>query len=362
MFDKDSIRQKRPRLEGLDSPILKAMGYGVNAPNPHNTQAWKFKFLSETDLLFCIDKNRLLPMTDPLTRQIHIGCGCFIETLKIGATRIGYETIVKYFPETNNQNKENSQKPVAKISLLKNEQIKKDNLFDYIYTRQTNRKTYKGPLIKDEEFRIINELTEANDNEIILVNKTHEMKPFFDLFYKAMEIECLNHHLYEETRKWFRFNEKERAEKRDGLSVPETVGVDGLRRFIVENSLKNGDPQRWFSDQSIKSYLNGFKKGISSSKALVFLKTVNNDKVDWLNSGRTYTRLHLATTKLGFYPHPYSQVLQEYPEMKDLQREFNELLDVKEPEKIQMAVRIGRSNKPNLSYRRHINDFIISKK
>lgn len=360
MGKKDFISQRRPGLEGLDSPILKAIGYGVNAPNPHNTQAWKFKILSDTDMLFYIDESRLIPMTDPPARQIHIGSGCFIETLKIGATAMGYETIVEYFPEGFYQYKEIGQKPVAKISLSKNEQIKKDDLFDYIYGRQMSRKIYKGPLVKDEEFESINELVGTSDVEIIFLNKPNEMKPFFDIFYRAMEIECLTHHLYEETRIWFRYSEKERTEKRDGLSVPEIMGVDGLRRFIVEKYMKKGDPKRWFSDWTVESYLKGFKKGIASSKALVFLKTVTNDKLDWVKSGRTYARFHLAITKFGFFSHPYSQVLQEYQEMTDLQRKFNELLGIKGSQKIQMAVRIGRSDRPNLSYRRRINDFIIS--
>lgn len=75
MGKKDFISQRRPVLKGLDSPILKAISYGVNMPNPHNTQAWKFKIISDTDMLSYIDESRLLPMNDPSTRQIHIGSG-----------------------------------------------------------------------------------------------------------------------------------------------------------------------------------------------------------------------------------------------------------------------------------------------
>jgi len=53
--------------------------------------------------------------------------------------------------------------------------------------------------------------------------------------------------------------------------------------------------------------------------------------------------LNLATTKLGLALHPLSQILQEFPEMKATQAEFNPLLGVKEPGKIQMIARLGRS-------------------
>jgi hypothetical protein len=61
-------RQKRPRVDLLATPIDKAIAFGCNAPNPHNTQAWKFH-ASELETLFYVDEERLLPVTDPPARQ-----------------------------------------------------------------------------------------------------------------------------------------------------------------------------------------------------------------------------------------------------------------------------------------------------
>ena len=78
---------------------MQAIAYGIHAPNPHNTQAWKFKLTSDTEALFYIDERRLLPVTDPPARQIHIGAGCCIETLAVGMSRHGYDTAVEYLPQ-----------------------------------------------------------------------------------------------------------------------------------------------------------------------------------------------------------------------------------------------------------------------
>ena len=56
---------------------------------------------------------------------------------------------------------------------------------------------------------------------------------------------------------------------------------------------------------------------------------------------------------------PNSQVLQEYPEMTMLQAEFNELLAVRAPEKVQMAVRVGRAKRAYVALRRDPQDFLI---
>jgi hypothetical protein len=54
---------------------------------------------SDLQTVLYVDEARVLSATDPLTRQIHVGCGCFIETLSVGATSMGFGTTVESFPE-----------------------------------------------------------------------------------------------------------------------------------------------------------------------------------------------------------------------------------------------------------------------
>ena len=75
-------------------------------------------------------------------------------------------------------------------------------------------------------------------------------------------------------------------------------------------------------------------------------------------AGRSLARIHLGLTRLGLTCHPYSQVLQEYPEMSALQAEFNQLLKVRLPAKVQMAVRIGRARRAYIAPRRDPGDFL----
>lgn len=308
-------------------------------------------------MLFLVDEHRLLPMTDPPARQIHIGCGCFIETLAIGAKGMGYETGVEYLPEGSYSFEEIGRKPVAKIALDKREGLQKDEFYDYIFERQTNRRNYEGPPLSDAELSSLRKASSYDGSvEFLSATDPKEMRPLFDIFYKAMEIECITRRLYEESRIWFRFSEKERAEKRDGLSVPQ-MGIGGLKRAFMEWYLNKGNPSRWFSKTSINRYLSAVKQGIYSSQGIVFLKTRTNNQLDWIKTGRVYARMCLAATKHGLYTHPQSQVLQEYPEMRELQEEFNRLLGVKGDEKVQMAARIGRAERAYYPYRRNLPNF-----
>ena len=178
------------------------------------------------------------------------------------------------------------------------------------------------------------------------------MEPLLAIFDRAMTIECETRRLYEETRVWFRFNERERAEKRDGLSLPQ-MGIVGPQVRLLEWYLNHGDPRRWYSKRSVNACLKVFRKGLASAEGLLLLKTATNTQEDWIKAGRAYARASLAAEKLGLEMHPCSQVLQEYPEMTELQRQFNELMGIAGQEKIQMAVRIGKGPTPYYTYRRH---------
>ena len=48
-----------------------------------------------------------------------------------------------------------------------------------------------------------------------------------------------------------------------------------------------------------------------------------------------------AAASLGLVTQPPSQVLQEYPEMRALQREFEARVGQRDGEKVQMLVRVG---------------------
>jgi hypothetical protein len=352
--------EKRTNPAELSIPILKAIAYGITAPSPHNTQSWYIDTLSSTEMLLYV--KHALPETDPPARQIHIGAGCFIELVAIGMSNEGYETKVEYFPfgEYPIEKNKIGSKPLAKITLIKNSNIQKDVLYDYIYQRGTNRKAYTGKMITEQEFEQLKSLIGKTFSQLIFITGEAEMKPYLEIFRKAMEIETRTRLTNEETRKMFRYSEKERLLKKDGISIPQ-MGMSGLIKMFAEKSLKNGDSATWHSEKNFINTMKGINKGIYSSKGIIMFKTNNNKLLDWVLTGRDYARYNVAIAKLGIVTHPYNQVIQEYPEMKKKQKEFELLTKSNSVEKIQMIVRIGRAKTTYKSWRKNIDAFILKK-
>ena len=347
---------KRPDPDLFEQPVVKAVALGINAPSPHNTQSWKFKILNDLEMYLYIDEKNLLPATDPPARQIHIGAGCFLETMVQGATLIGYDAVVTLFPEGYSSSVDFGTKSVAKVSLRRTENTPSP-LAGYISKRQTSRDAYVGDVVSDSEFRNLKNISGNQHCELVFFNR--DLNVFFDVFYEAFAIESRTYATNEESRKMFRFSETERKEKRDGLSIPQ-MGKSGLEKFFAETALKDGDEKTWHSEKMIDLSLKSFKKGLESSKGIVIWKTKTNTFEDWVRSGMDYAKVSLAMTKMGFFAHPYNQVIQEYPEMKLQRDRFNSMMGIVEPEKIQMIIRIGRSKVPYYSYRRKLNDFLVT--
>ncbi len=344
--------------ENYSDPILKAINTGITAPNPHNTQAWKFRILNSTEMLLYVDEKRILPATDPPARQIHIGQGTFLEHLKIGAKQIGYDSQIQILPEGDYTLGEIGKKPVAQIKLVQSP-VSGHILFNSLNSRATNRSIYSGNFITEQELKNIMEIGKTESCNLSFIITEKEMKPFKEIFYQAMKIEMTTFRTNDESRIWFRFSDEEIYSLRDGISLPGN-GVTGLKRWIAETFFISSDPDKFHDKSGTEAGLSMFQRVVDSTKGFVFFRTETNTKKDWILAGMDYARFHLATTHAALQLSPLSQILQEFPEMEKLKNRFEELTLTKSPAKIQMIARLGRSNYRFFAPRRSLKDMIVT--
>lgn len=339
---------------------FQVLAYAILCPNPHNKQPWIVRLTGPMSFDLYVDPERLLPETDPVHRQIHIGQGTFLETLSIAATGLGYQAVIDYFPQGIYSNTELADKPVAGIKLVKIEGIKIDPLFNSLLTRHSNKREYNGYQLDKTEIATLQKAHSTySDYPLTFQDSPSAKAVLVKTLTQAMQIEVGNKQRDMETIEMFRFNDDEVRQHRDGFSVAQ-AGLSGVTKFIAETFFLDRekvekDPTE-FGQQAVEMT----QKGAQSSNTFGWIATLSNTRLDQVKVGRDYCRMNLQTTMMGFAQHPMSQVLQEYDDMIALQQSFKNSFNIPLTETVQMLFRLGKAEPVAHGPRRLITQLIRS--
>lgn len=339
-----AIAPWRAAGQGRD-PRERALSYAALAPNPHNLQSWLIELVGEDQMRLFVDRSRLLPETDPFSRQIVIGQGCFLETLVLGAGLAGYRAEVSLFPQGSFSTDGVDHRPVADI------RFSAGGTADPLAAAITQRRSVKEPfdakrLPSDVQMRALTALSTA----AVRVEATaapDRVKRLRGLLYEGMEIETRLPRTFLESVKLMRIGSKEIAQHRDGIDIGGgMIEVLGRAGIITREAL--ADP----TSNGFQAGLDLYKAMTDGTPALIWLTTPGNRREDQIAAGRAYQRLALSVTQAGLALHPMSQLLQEYPEMAGAQQRLLAELGSKAPERVQMIARIGYGPKVSPAPRR----------
>ncbi|TGG92427.1 twin-arginine translocation pathway signal protein [Natronospirillum operosum] len=342
---------------------LQTLSYGLLAANPHNIQPWLIRLEAPRQFSLFVDPERLLPETDPVHRQIHIGQGTFLENVSIAAGALGYVADISLFPEGEYNNSTLEDLPVAHVHLRPSDIDISDPLFDAILDRQTNKRPYTDEPVRATERSSLRTLANyplARGPEPDFALHWHwfdtdtEREAMTELIGQAMAVEVSDHDRHLETWRLFRFNEEEVERYRDGFSYGNN-GITGLRRWLVERLYSRESARD--SDSSWAQFPVDQHYEIAASAPLFgALSTTGNTRRDQVLLGRHYQRLNLAATRLGIAIHPHSQILQEYPDMASLQARLHSQFGFGENTTVQMLYRMGYADPVDKTPRRALAD------
>ncbi len=352
----DPVAGWRSPGAGEADPRRFALAHAILAPNPHNTQPWLVEFNgADTMTLYC-DLDRRLPFTDPLDRQITMGCGAFLQlyAMKVG----GWE--MQYFPDGAPEvGQRLDDRPIARV---KNHPRldPEDPLGAHIATRRTNRSDYTARAPSAEALVTIEQAganwMEPGSHPFLTVRSEADpasVATIRDLVWRAFDREMRTRGAQEETYGWLRFGEEERARHRDGLYID--VPFSGMLRalgMLDREGIVN--PESRASRQAAAEW----RRKIDSAPAFMWMTTPDDSPTTRLLAGMAYARMNLAATAAGLAMHPWSQALQEYEEMADIYAEVKPLLGIPASETVQMLVRVGHAEAVEPAARRDMAEFV----
>ncbi len=316
------------------------LAHAILAPHSHNLQSWVVDLGTPDQILLRCDPTRLLPETDPLSRQIMMSHGTFLELLDIAARERGLRADITLFPEGAFGPQKIDARPVARIRLVSDPTVVKDALFAQILARRTNRSAYQPARAVPAEAR--QAMAEAVAPlamrfGFIGAEQPTALQRHRAIASQAWRIELITPRTIMESYRVLRVGAAEVAQHRDGLTVmdPKLVWMDRLGLF---DRSKAPAPDSF----ATTSQTEDFDAKLASTTSFLWIVSAGNDRATQVNAGRAYARVQLAGTAHGVAMQPLSQALQEYPEQAGPYEAIHTLLEAPpRTQTVQMWARVG---------------------
>lgn len=333
----------------------RVLSYAMLAPNPHNLQPWLVDLRQTGQIDLYCDRTRLLPQTDPFSRQILIGHGAFLELLDLAASAAGHRTEITYFPQGEFGDRVDD-RPVASIRLISDANRSPDSLFEQILHRRSAKIPFDAtqPLLLEHGQALATAYSDPECQLSVATDRSRVLS-LQGMVQSAMEIELRTPHTYQESVDVMRIGAREVEQHRNGIDL--TGAAIGWGRLLgMVNREKLADP----TSGAFRSGVTMYREMAQGTPAFAWMTTTNNTRSTQLAVGRAYARLNLKATALGVAMHPMSQVLQEYAEIQALQRGFLTMLGIAPGDTVQMLLRLGYADRPAPSPRRDLQDLLLS--
>jgi nitroreductase len=342
-----------------------ALGHALLAPSSHNRQPWQVDLREPDAITLYVDRERLLPETDPWFRQIVVSQGTFLELLVIALRERGIEPTVALFPDGEFAARGLDDRPVARVGWSGPASAPaRDPLFAQVLRRHTAKVDYDperpvAPAVLDRLARALPAGAGVRFGGTVDPARLPALR---QLCADAAVVELGTERTVMESIRLLRVGPAEIAAHRDGLAVntPMLRALDAVGLF-------HRRPPPAADDAAFKNMLARFEGYSRSAAGFVWLATPppsgaahGTGRRGEVEAGRAYMRLQLEATALGLQMHPMSQAIQEFAEMKPLYERLHRLTvdQPAERETVQMFCRIGYCSDQQHTPRRDVDAII----
>lgn len=348
----------------FSDPRIRLSAVGLLAASGHNMQPWKLSFDQSDPMVFYLyaDSSRITKEVDMDARQMMISQGTFLEYIRIAGEQQGWHTGISLFPDGIYDEKallhSMDTKPVARITLSK-AQPASSPLYPTIFLPDTNRSAYQQIPLTSEQVQAFENLSIGQEISVKLFQDDLNLKQIGKYAMQSAEIEAGVTRIIEESTAIFRSNEYQKNKYRYGYSL-EGQGTSGLMKHLLQGILTIV-PSLNAGDAASQNFIKATRTSVENTPSYAMIISSDNSRIEQVKSGMLYSRLVLTGHILGLAMQPLSQVLEEFPEMKQPYTEFK---DIYAPHggTVQMLFRVGvPTEETSLSMRRDVQSLITEK-
>ena len=347
-----------------DEPDLRRwiVAHAILAPHSHNLQSWLVDLRTPDEIGLRCDRQRLLPVTDPFSRQIMMSHGTFLELLVLAARQRGQRAEITLFPQGAFDERTIDDRPVARVRLVPDASVQPDPLFAQVLKRRTNRNAYDSARpVPAEGWQALASAMVLPDAPAPLafghvgLDDAAALQRHRAIASQAWQIEMTTPAAMLESFKVLRVGAREIAEHRDGLSLTSPLVVAMTKLGLFDRSQAPA-PDSYATTSQLKD----FDTKIVTTPGFLWITSEGNERPTQINAGRAYARVQLAGTALGLSMHPLQQALQEYPEQAQPYAAIHALLGAQRPANtVQMWARVGYAEPVGPAPRRGLDAHLV---
>ncbi|MFE6687479.1 Acg family FMN-binding oxidoreductase [Streptomyces sp. NPDC057743] len=288
----------------LDDTAIKSLVTDATmAPSMHNAQPWRLEYSrsSRTMRLFA-DLDRAMPLADPTTRGLHLGCGAALLNLRTAAAHAGLRTDTTLLPDPHT--------PTLLASLRFDEPHEPlgmglPELHHALRTRHTSRAPFSERRVPAGLRATLSGAAAGEGARLAFLTTPHR-EAVLDLILNAERYDRMDDGREAEQRSW----------TRNAAAEPT---ADGIPEYAFGPTKRGGAaPTRDFAGRRPipgRPYAD-FEK----SPQLASLSTTHDGPADWLRAGQALQRVLLLATHHGLATSFATQPL-EWPDLRWLLRD-----------------------------------------
>ncbi|PFG95519.1 nitroreductase family protein [Saccharopolyspora erythraea NRRL 2338] len=282
------------RSEPSQETMRSALALACRAPSVHNSQPWRWK-LAEHSVQLYADRSRLLPVLDPLGREMVISCGAGLHHARVAFAAEGWRPIVHRVPNPA-QPDHLASIEFSRLSEVDDEAVR---LAAVAVDRHTDRRPFLPDPVPPDLLESLRVFAHSAGARLVLVSDESTRR----------EVELAIQHA----------GSVERARPEYRRELAEWSGTHVLAEGVPARSLPERSPYpRGMAERDFGEVAEGELPVpvLDDGAVLAVLATGGDTVSDWLGAGEALSAVLLAATREGLATCPLSQV-SEVAEARD---------------------------------------------
>lgn len=276
---------------------------GHLAPSTHNSQPWRFQIdASRRIITLSLDRQAILPASDPAGRQAVISIGCALKNMMLGAQELGMPTSITYLSNdvariaaASERDRMGQYIPLARLRLgLPAPPASPPSLYPSIFSRKVVRAEFDPErLIPAEIMKEMNDIGHQRDAATLLtITEPQQRLTVAELQAQADSFVLNSKTFSEELGMWLLPNNTTSSVGMPGIGF----GLQDAQAVRIHEGLLNKRPLE--PEDSLRFALAG-RLGMEKSPLIGCVATREDSIRNWLDAGILLEHVLLALDRQG---------------------------------------------------------------